>query len=280
MNDRPRIPVWKHVIGLIVTVCLVIAACGVFLERSFLEKLATQLLLPCGVIWLALLAMTYVGFLMDRRWGSVLLVLLLFYWVAGSAYTSDRILSLLETRYEKVEPQRVEPFDMLIVLGGGTLSNRDGAVWLSSRGDRVMLAARLYHAGKVKRLVSTGRHFTWYTKQELGPAAAAARCWTELGIPSEAILEIGGRNTSEEMRQIRELIADESSTRVGLLTSACHLPRATRLAQANGLNVVPVPADFRTGVLLPWPLSMVPTGEGFVSTELCVREYLAFLVGR
>jgi uncharacterized SAM-binding protein YcdF (DUF218 family) len=280
VNDRRLFRVPIQVVVLIAAGGLAAAWCGWCFDRSFVEKLATQLALPCGLIWLTLIGMTYRGFLSDRRWGTALLLLLLFYWVAGSGYTSQRILSLLEDRYACVDPPTAEAFDVLIVLGGGTVSNPAGDVWLSPRGDRLVLAARLYHQGKAKRLVSTGQAFDWMTDQALGPAASAARVWKELGIPAESIVQIGGRNTAEEMQQIRQMLAQQPRARLGLLTSAFHLPRALRLAQAQGLDVHPVPADFRTQLLVPWPLLIVTTSEGFMNTEMCVREYLAYLVRR
>ncbi len=54
--------------------------------------------------------------------------------------------------------------------------------------------------------------------------------WTKLGIDSAAIRSIGGRNTFEEMQQVKEIWSELPGKKVGLLTSALHLPRAVRLA--------------------------------------------------
>ncbi len=282
MNDRVR-PRWlPHGAAICSLGLVLLGICGWFVDRSFLEKLATQLALPCGLIWIALWGFTAVAFRHDRRWGIGLLSLTMVYWIAGAGTTSERVLSLLEGRYVPVDPQQVKPFDLLIVLGGGTISNPEGNVWLGSNGERVMLAARLYQLGKVQRLVSTGKLLGWAHSQGVDPAAAAAQIWGELGIPAEAVTQIGGRNTSEEMVLIRDLLESEAdgNPRVGLLTSAFHLPRAMRLAKANGLNVEPVAAGFRIRMLPPWPLAMIPSAEGFLNTELCMRQYLAYWVGR
>ena len=282
VNDRIP-PRWLPYAAGVCTLGLVLLGVGGwFVERSFLEKLVTQLALPCGLIWIALLYLTLIAFRHDRWWGMGLLSLSVVYWVAGAGATSDRFLSSLEGRYHPLDTQEVEPFDVLIVLGGGTISNPEGNVWLGPNGERVMLAARLYQLGKVRRLVSTGRLFDWAARQGVDPAAAAARIWDELGIPAEAVTQIGGRNTSQEMVLIRDLLQSEEhrDQRVGLLTSAFHLPRAMRLAEANGLNVEPVAAGFRIRMLPPWPLAIIPSSEGFLNTELCMREYLAYVVGR
>ena len=77
-----------------------------------------------------------------------------------------------------------------------------------------------------------------------------------------------------------------SELRIGLLTSAWHLPRAMRLANHNGLKPLPLPADFRTGANVEGFTtgqiveSMIPNGFALEATCLFAKEYLGMLVGR
>jgi uncharacterized SAM-binding protein YcdF (DUF218 family) len=263
-------------IGIVLLVC-----CGWYFGRHYVEKMLTQLALPCGLIWLMLFVLTYVALLTTPKRVSIpILLIFLFYWTAGSSYTGEMWANYLEGRYTHTDLENVEPFDYVIVLGGGTRSNNDGDVWLSCHGDRVILAARLYRNGKVKQLIATGAVFAWSPNPAVGSAESAAQIWREMGIPDHDIVQLTGRNTSEEMQAILKLLDQRPAQRVGLLTSGVHLPRAQRLADSHDLDVIPLAADLQTGLNPPLPLPLIPSRKGFHLSELCAKEFLAWLVGR
>ena len=58
----------------------------------------------------------------------------------------------------------------------------------------------------------------------------------ELGIPDSAIVMGRGANTGEELQNAKRYLTDADASRVGLLTSAWHMPRALRHAERNGLG--------------------------------------------
>ena len=281
MDEQKRPRIWLHLLAMAATGVVVLAFCGWFFGRHYVEKTLTKLALPCGLIWLLLFVMTYVAFLTAPKRVSIpMLLVFLFYWTTGASYTGEIWMNLLEGRYSHTDVENIEPLDSLIVLGGGTRANNDGDVWLSYSGDRVMLAARLYQNGKVKQLVATGSVFSWSPNQTVSWAESAALIWRDLGIPGDDIITIEGRNTFEEMQSISKLLEDRPAQRVGLLTSGFHLPRAQRLASSHNLDVIPVAADLQAGASPPIPLSLIPSHNGFFLTETCIREFLAGLVGR
>jgi len=160
------------------------------------------------------------------------------------------------------------------------MSDPQDHVWLGIVGDRVMLAARLYAQGKVKQLVTTGVVQRWGQRDSVDMSEATDRIWRELGIPSTAITQIGGVNTSQELKNIKQLLGDQPPARVGLLTSAFHLPRAERLARQNGVAVIPIPAGFLSPVNEPLPLAVIPHYYGITMTDLAAKEFLAALFSR
>jgi len=117
------------------------------------------------------------------------------------------------------------------------------------------------------------------------PAETSRDILLKLGVPDSAIEISGGRNTSEEMQELSQRF-QTSKSRIGLLTSAWHLPRAVRLANRNGLQPIPLPADFRTGANVEGFTtgqiveSMIPNGSALAATWSCAKEYLGMLVGR
>ena len=114
---------------------------------------------------------------------------------------------------------------------------------LNQAGDRLLLAAQMYHAGKVRSLICTGQSIRELNPDGVDPAEQSRRIFERLAIPRDAIRLSGGRNTAEEFRRLAEVLPPDQ--RVCVLTSAWHMPRALRLAKANGLSPVAAPADFR-----------------------------------
>ncbi|MCA9150803.1 MAG: YdcF family protein [Planctomycetales bacterium] len=255
---------------------------GCWMSYGFymVEKILTRLLTPCGLTWLALLFLwRYIratGLVWPAR---AAMLLFFFYWTTANTYTGNLVAGILEGRYAPIDPAKVEPFDVVVVLGGATQSDPQGNVWLGFTGDRVALAARLYHHGKVRKLVTTGVVQEW-TTEAVNMSDATERIWRDLGVEAEDIVKIGGRNTTEELQNVRELLGDQPPPRVGLLTSAFHLPRAERLARQNHVSVIPIPAARMSTNDDPLPLAVIPYHAGVMLMDVSVKEFLAALIRR
>ena len=118
-----------------------------------------------------------------------------------------------------------------------------GGPQLGMSGDRVLLAARLWHAGKTQFLVASG-------------------C------------------SRDEVAAYRTLQARFGWRRMGLISSAWHLPRAMGLAGRAGLPVTPLGADWR-GRRHPLQVrTLVPQAEGFIYVHWACWEHLGRWVGR
>ncbi len=115
------------------------------------------------------------------------------------------------------------------------------------------------------------------------PAEQSTEVLRRLGIPPEAIETLLGRNTAEEMISLGSRFAD-LSRRVGLLTSAWHLPRAMRLARRNGFEPHPLPSDFLLEPFFFSPAKVlqdcIPNGLAFDRTARITKETLDRTVGR
>jgi uncharacterized SAM-binding protein YcdF (DUF218 family) len=112
-------------------------------------------------------------------------------------------------------------------------------------------------------------------------SAETAFMWTQMGVPREAIIEIPGSfNTSQEMKAYKDLVAEKGWTRLGIVSSAYHLPRALRLAESQGLTMTAIPADHRSDPLPPISLAIVPHGRAFNTTGVGFWELGGRWVGR
>lgn len=245
-----------------------------------LQKVVTQLVLPCGLLWLGLMIAWFVAWLRGERAARWLMALLLGYTLAGNGPLSGLLMNHLERNYVEVDPFTQEPFDAVFVLGGGTSTGQNGSAQVNSAGDRVVLAAKMFEAEKATYIVCTGQKIAELAPDRPDPGEESVRILRQLGVPAEQIVRVKGRMTFEEMSAVRGLLAERDWRRVGLITSAWHLPRAMRLAKRANLDLIPLPADFRGGrIRLNW-LSAIPTANGFARTNVALREHLARLAGR
>lgn len=237
--------------------------------------------MPLGLLWLGLLGATVWAFRRRAKGlGGVLALLTLGLTLVGNPHAGHLMMARLEADVPPV-PANPAPMEALFVLGGGSEVDDQGRPHLSPYGDRIAEAARLWHAGRVKRLVASGTSSDARSgRRNLG--AETREIWMGWGIPSEAIqvIEEPCFITRDEIQAYGRLRAKEGWTRVGLLSSAWHLPRALALAKREGLVVIPLPSDPR-GRPLRWQLwHLVPQQEGIQNVQLACWEVLGRWVGR
>lgn len=247
-----------------------------------LAKAVGALAMPAGLLWVFTLGIAYL-LLRRRQWFAGILVLFVWilYAVAGNFYVGTALMAGLEREVPLLETGRVEPFDAVCVLGGGTELDPAGRPILGEAGDRIVTAARLWHAGKARFLVASGTGLDAMTgARDLGQETRAI--WLALGVPDGAIVTVPEPclNTREEIAAYRKLQDARNWKRLALVSSASHLPRALRLAEKAGLAFTPVGADWHGRRHRLQPQRLVPTGEGFRLVAVASWEYLGRRLGK
>ena len=248
-----------------------------FYGKHLAEKLATQFVMPVGLIWLILVYGTLAGFFTKNRslmFNSAIAMLIVY--LAGNPIVSELLLASLEDQYPAWNAEPEPPLDTLIVLGGGVDQNKYEKVQFRSAGDRVGLAARLYLSGHTKLLVTTGDSVRTFGD----PSKDTVRLFTELRIPESDIIELAGKNTYEEMQSIRTRSDLWQGKRAGVISSAFHMPRVMRLAKKAGVVLIPIPANFRCRKPVWTPTSWFPNADSFANSETVLKELLAMMLSR
>lgn len=272
---------------LFAAVCLPIIATVLISGKSSAEKMLTSMIQP---LFLAIVASIAIGVVLfgrgERRNGWMLVSGAGLMWVLSSSIFSSFLITAWESSIESCVPSATEPFDYVVVLGGGTNAAPDGRAQFGRAGDRIGYAARLYLAGKAKKLVATGDSLQLTGslfgkfKQENDPSQQTKQIWMELGVPTDSISELPGQNTSSEMASLKEHPEYWQDKRCAILTSAFHLPRAMRLAERAGVRASPIAADYRSDFSPLTVNDFLPVANGLVNLQMIFKEWIALRISR
>jgi len=259
-------PIW----GSFLLVVLLVTLSGDWLIA---RKVVAHLLMPAGMLWLVLfVAMVWPD--LPKRIRGVAAALFVAFSLAGSPYLGVWLLRFLEQPfYEREQPEA--PIDLLVVLGGGTAQSPGGRAALGNHGDRVTRPVVLFREGLVNTLMTTGRSIT-EDEAERFLSRETSLLWQAMGISADRIVEVSEpRNTREELAAVAALAKRHPEwKRIGLCTSASHLPLALDEAASQRLAMIPVPCDFRSGPLVFSPMYLVPQGRGFRDVQAAMWEFL------
>jgi uncharacterized SAM-binding protein YcdF (DUF218 family) len=267
---------------LAIPLAVILAASILFFGSDLaMQKLVSALVMPNGLFWLGLGGLAIHLFAIRERASAIAAtVLFAFYSISASPWVASTLVSQLEDQIPEYSLEDGAKFDAVFVLGGGAVRRPDRGAQASENGDRVVLAARLYHLQKTPLLVTSGSTIPGLADPE-DLTLATAEIWTSLGVPESAILRIPDpKNTSSEIAAYKAMIASRGFQRVGVVSSAWHLPRVLALAAKAGLEVTPIPADHRAGSGPLHPILLIPQPGAWKRTQLACWEMLGMVVGR
>jgi len=221
------------------------------------------------------------GLLLQRRGVWLVRMALLWLWLWSTPLASMLLRGWIEGKAGPGSVEEVLPAEVIVVLGGGV-----GGAHLPFRqypdlgpsSDRVWHAARLFKAGKGKRVLLSGGAALSGGQSEAG---AMRRFLLELGVPDGFILlETSSTNTRSNARFVREMLAKDGVPRVILVTSALHMPRARRIFERAGFDVAPAPTDFEF-VGVTWSVwAVLPDAAALEGSARAMKEILGYLLVR
>lgn len=205
--------------------------------------------------------------------------------VLGCPTVSGLLASSLEDQNPDKGTEGVASAQAIVVLGGAiNMPSRIHHVsGIISSSDRLLVALRLYHAGKAPLVILSGGNNPLIGEVRKRSEADEMRVLLEeWGIPDSAILVEGGSiNTRENALFSRRLLASKGIGRIILVTSAIHMPRAAGTFRKVGFDVVAAPADFRSGwgessAIFNW----IPATDAMKVSSDSIHEWLGIWVYR
>ncbi|MEM6692855.1 MAG: YdcF family protein [Planctomycetota bacterium] len=257
--------------------------------KGLADRAMTDLVMPIGLIWITSLTLALTGYF--RRERGILLLGFGTWCFISFGFTdpiADAFLRTVEISADRPPAEELDaPADVVVLLGGYGYVNRFGTLELGNDGQRLLLTAQLWNAGKTKAIICTGSaHFGDYH-----PSRVGRELLVSIGVPNEIIYEVPGINTSTEMLNLKAFFREPPESlvaqlgkepeRLALVTTASHLKRAMRLAETQGLRFIPVGCSF-SGTAEPTfsPRFLIPKASAGVRFSRAVKEWLAWLVGR
>jgi len=173
-------------------------------------------------------------------------------------------------------------FDAVVALGGGERVSQYDLLGFAQGdgGSRVLTAIELVRSGRARTLVLGG---SWpMSGRPDVPSMSVVQAWVNSWGPvGGAVTNLGiCINTHDEAVAFRKLARSRGWSKVLLVTSALHLRRAVALFKKQGMEVMPVAADFQVLGVPPEPFSPFPREQRLFLMYLYMHEKIGWWVYR
>jgi uncharacterized SAM-binding protein YcdF (DUF218 family) len=214
------------------------------------------------------------GLVLRKRWVTGLSLGI--FWAFSLHPTSTWLASGLEQRYPAMEVRDCPKADAVVVLSGMLLESVTSATEWNQAVDRFERGVELVASDRAPKILFT-RGLSWPDLGREPEGERLAREALKHGIPADKIevTDTAVLETSAEVRSIRRTMRQHGWHRIILVTSAMHMPRAMWLAQKEGIEAIPFPADFGGGNHNPLQLtSFLPEAKWLDQSERAIREWM------
>ena len=177
---------------------------------------------------------------------------------------------------EKKPTPEMAPYNAVVILAGGV--NRRGGLrpeeTLSSASlGRLLYGRRLLMRGFSSTAVLSGGNANIFDANAEAEALIMKRTLESLGVGARRIeTETVSRTTYESAVEMRKLLAGRS--RIALVTSALHMPRAMALFRKQGFDAKAFPCDFITGPPARNYAAIVPQVEYLGASTAAINEWV------
>ena len=201
--------------------------------------------------------------------------------ILSTPMTAQLLWGELESEYTLKTPKEIINSDAIVVLSGNVspIETEEGFIFQWADPDRFFGGIALFKAGKAPTLIFTGGQLPWDKSDQTEGDYLKGEAISQ-GVPEDHILVTRAvQNTAQEADAVRALL-DGEDTKIILVTSAFHMPRATSLFEAEQLIVIPYPVDFKSINGERTIMSFIPSTSGLNGTFEALREFLGRLYYR
>lgn len=174
-----------------------------------------------------------------------------------------------------VEVATIDEADAIVVLSGmiRAIETKVGFKYeLTEASDRILAGVELLKEKRAPVLVLTQGKLPW--SMGLSEGEYLRTLAIRLGVPkTRIVLTELVQNTDQEAKAVKKIFPTRDS-RVILVTSAYHMPRAIKVFEAAGLNVTPFAVDFLNGASSVTIMDFIPAVSALSDNSFFFREML------
>lgn len=235
----------------------------------YLHKILPLIVSPLFII----LGLIILGIIIESKRTSFLGIIILI--IFSLPILSNRLITHLEVNYQLSHASEADTANAIVVLSGmvATIKTKTGFAYeWGGAVDRIFAGIDLFKENKAPSLILTRGNLPWSVGK---PEGEHLRDFAiKLGVPKENILlteNVG--NTDQEAISVKKLFKI-NDPKVILVTSAFHMPRAQKVFEAAGIQVIPFPVDFRSGASKQTFMRFIPSAGAFLQTSFFVREMI------
>ena len=169
-----------------------------------------------------------------------------------------------------------------MVLGGSVGAAKKPRIYVDLTGssDRVMHAARLYHAGKPPLFSLWAAQANGGVQKFLKPLPFPN--FFQNGEFQVQLLSYTSKfYTHQNALNTKRLLEQRKIKQILLVTSAIHMPRALATFRTMGINAIPSPTDYRVVEREKFTIfDLLPDAEALTGTTQAIKEYFGLIVYR
>jgi uncharacterized SAM-binding protein YcdF (DUF218 family) len=169
--------------------------------------------------------------------------------------------------------------DIVAILGGGMYAPGGFREYPEASGitySRMFNGVRIFKRSGAETLALCGGSEPGVESEAEVMAALAS----ELGVPeSRIITETESRNTMENGAGLAKLLPSAQARRIGLVTSALHMPRSVKVFRKQFPNdtIVPVPVNYIYPPHWRNPKSYVPSPDTLARSNYAIHEWIGMI---
>jgi uncharacterized SAM-binding protein YcdF (DUF218 family) len=234
----------------------------------FINKILPIIVSPLGLIIILLLF----GIFRKKMWPLLIALILLI--ILSLPIVSRQLIKFLEQGYTLISPNNVDTADTVIVLSGmiRTIKQNNEIYYeFSDAVDRVFAGIELLKLNKAQKIILTRGKLPWSLGMPEGEFLA--QFVKSQGInKNQVILTEVVQNTNDEAIAVSKILPKNS--KIILVTSAFHMPRAKTVFENQNLKVIPYAVDFRLGEKKMDVLDFLPQANAFKDSSFYFREII------
>lgn len=243
--------------------------------------------LAAPVVWV--LALMVLGLILTRRLPKkrryrlgqcALFLAMCILFLLSTKPMSELLIYSLECQYQVPSNEILSTLDIVAILGGGMYPREGFRTYSELSGpaySRLCNGVRFFKQSSAGTLALSGGGPEDGVESEADVMKALA---LELGVPENRIItEANSHNTMENGAELAKLLSSAQARRIGLVTSALHMPRSVKVFREQFSNdtIVPIPVNHIYSPDWRNHRSYIPSSDTLAKSNYAIHEWIGMV---